>query len=165
MSLDWTTLNLTDKENDWLWEGITKRVDECWPARWRKNNHGYSMAKFRGRSPQLVHRLVWVSVHGAIPNGLHVLHRCDHPWCCNPTHLFLGTHQENMKDRDLKGRLKTTHLCGEQNGHSVLTENDVLAIREIRKTGLSYQKIADQFGVTKRSIINVIQRRTWNHVD
>ena len=38
-----------------------------------------------------------------ILNGLKVLHKCDNPICCNPTHLFLGSQLENIKDRDMKG--------------------------------------------------------------
>lgn len=58
----------------------------------------------------LAHRQTWVFTHGQIPHGLHVLHRCDNPPCCNPAHLFLGTNLDNIADRVRKGRSRRSSL-------------------------------------------------------
>lgn len=62
-------------------------------------NIGGNQAKF-----VRTHRVAWLLAFGEIPRGLHVLHRCDNTLCVNPDHLFLGSHLENMSDRERKGR-------------------------------------------------------------
>ena len=78
------------RANGWLeWTGGT--------------NRGYGAAWYRRRYWK-AHRLMWRLMHGAIPAGIFVLHKCDNPLCCNPGHLFLGTHSDNMRDSVAKGR-------------------------------------------------------------
>jgi hypothetical protein len=69
-----------------------------------KNSYGYGQTGTMRFGNRKAHRWAWEKFFGPIPAELHVLHRCDNPACINPAHLFLGTHQENMRDRDLKGR-------------------------------------------------------------
>lgn len=65
--------------------------------------HGYGQV-WTGSKNERAHRVAWKLVHGEIPVGMEVCHRCDVPSCVNPLHLFLGTHQQNMRDSFDKGR-------------------------------------------------------------
>jgi hypothetical protein len=75
------------------------------------NVYGYGQITINYR-PIGTHRVAWTLNKGPIPHGLHVLHHCDNPPCCqtDPTeaypegHLFLGTQADNNADRDAKGR-------------------------------------------------------------
>jgi hypothetical protein len=73
--------------------------ETCWEWQRSKDWNGYGLTH-RG----IAHRLAYEAFVGPIPDGMLVLHTCDNPPCCNPAHLFLGTHFDNAADRDSKGR-------------------------------------------------------------
>jgi hypothetical protein len=144
-----------------LWRHIDRRgPDECWP--WKgKRTRGYGITAI-GRHGLLAHRVVWETVYGPIPQGLCVCHRCDHPECCNPKHLWLGTHDENMTDMSVKGR--TSRQRGESNASHKLTEPQVVELRRKQKAGESYASLAVQFGISETTVWEIAGRRTWIHI-
>lgn len=82
---------------------IKDKTTLCWNFNGAINATGYGVFRYGGKV-QLAHRASYIISCGEIPDGLHVLHRCDNPLCVNPSHLFLGTHLDNMKDMSNKGR-------------------------------------------------------------
>lgn len=68
-----------------------------------RNQHGYGNIVVGGLMSR-THRVAWQLANGPIPAGMHVLHHCDNPPCCNPEHLFLGTPKTNAEDKTAKGR-------------------------------------------------------------
>jgi hypothetical protein len=103
------------------------------------------------------HRLAFEIWKGSIPDGMHVLHRCDNPACINPDHLFLGTNRDNVADMVSKAR----HMHGERHHAARLTEADVLAIRASAK---SHAALAREFGVAEVTIRDARTGRKWAHI-
>lgn len=89
-----------------LFEKHVLKGDGCWLWNGYRNQSGYGVTRVGGRGSKAIfaHRLSWEIHKGPIPDGLHVLHRCDNPQCVNPEHLFLGTDLDNQRDRIAKGR-------------------------------------------------------------
>src|SRR5215217_6716850 len=77
-------------------------ADECWPWLSSTSAAGYGRFLLDGKA-RIASRVAYMMAFGD-PGQTHVLHRCDNPACVNPSHLFLGTHKDNMGDRNKKGR-------------------------------------------------------------
>lgn len=122
---------------------------------------GYGCFNFNQKI-QRAHRVSWQIHHGPIPEGMQVLHHCDVRHCVRPDHLFLGTHDNNMKDMARKGRARGSGPPGELAGPAKLKAVQVLEIRKLAKTtGLTQDEIANRFGVTQGAIHCILSGKTW----
>jgi hypothetical protein len=79
-------------------------TDECWLFTGFTDD-GYGRIKVDG-SMERTHRVAYRLMVGDIPEGMHVLHRCDVRNCVRPDHLWIGDNAANMKDRNDKGRAR-----------------------------------------------------------
>jgi hypothetical protein len=173
---------------------IRKRIpvgspDECWEWTGVRLPTGYGNIWLNG-SKKRSHRIAYALANGFIPARALVCHSCDNPPCCNPAHLFLGTHKDNVTDCIKKQRHAhgDTHPAvinpgylrrgdrhplrerpelikfGSQSANSKLTEADIPKIRELRACGATQQDIGDIFGVTASNIACVLKGITWSQV-
>lgn len=136
------------------------KKDGCWDWKGSKGPGGYVNIRYN-RKKILAHRISWIIHNGEIPDCLFVCHKCDNRRCTNPDHLFVGTTQENTKDRDEKKR----QIHGSRHHKSKLTESDVVEIKKRLVLGIPSKKIADEFGVTDGSIWFIKHGITWRHLN
>lgn len=111
------------------------------------------------------HRVAWIITHGEVPKGMLVCHKCDNPPCCNPNHLFLGTHADNVRDCVRKKRKNPVH--GERQWCAILSESDVREIRRryvFRGGKNSTLGLAKEFGVDRSTITAITTGRIWKHI-
>lgn len=156
----WSKVDKDSSDNGcWLWKGI------------RVGGYG-EFATARGNS-KLTHRIAWELINGEIPAKLEVCHNCpngDNRGCCNPAHLFLGTHRENMLDAVRKGIMVKTEedrekTRGEKHGCSKLTEDDIRYIRKRYAIGdISQRELAKEMGIRQPQICAIINRVRWKYV-
>ena len=135
----------------------------CWEWIGARNDGGYGQKSVDGKLIY-THRITWSLLRGPIPKGKHVLHVCDNPPCCNPDHLFLGTHAENMADMSKKGRANNAGHNGTRHGRSKLTAEMVRAIIRLYtadKTAWSQRRLARRFCVNQTAIARLLRGETY----
>lgn len=76
----------------------------CWIWLGKWNSDGYGEITSNGRYFGTAHAYFYRAYIGEIPRGATICHRCDTPSCVNPSHLFVGTQADNMRDMAAKGR-------------------------------------------------------------
>lgn len=140
-----------------FWLQVDKRGDgDCWVwtgKRWPHAGYGKSY----GRS-QYAHRVAFALVNGPIPDGKHVMHTCDNRLCCNPNHLKLGTHMDNMADRTAKGR--TARHYGETNHVAKLSDIDCDTIQQRFDAGETVAAIHRSYSsVTYQNVWQIAKRK------
>lgn len=128
---------------DRFWSKVCIKLDnECWE--WKAGKvRGYGQFSYHGNNAY-AHRVAWEIVNGSIPNGLLVLHKCDNKACVNPSHLYCGTHSDNMGDREWRNPL---------NGSPPrFYAGEVWLIRKLKKSGISTTMISRMFKCSRITI-------------
>ena len=148
----WAKVETHDPGACWCWTG---RVDSC----------GYGMIRQGGRSgcdsSLKAHRVAW-AIARTEPGDMCVLHRCDHPWCVNPSHLYLGTPKDNAADRKRRGRGQ--RLRGMLNGRAKLSREDVQRIRDLRRNGVAQRRVASIVGISRSMVQFIEHGKNWTHI-
>lgn len=150
---------------DRLWEKIVVGgPTECWEWQGALDTGGYGHICDGSGRAQKAHRLVMM-LSGVEAGDLDVCHTCDNRRCCNPRHLFVGTHADNMRDRHRKGRtVVPPPRAGAANAQARLTEGDVAEIRWLHAANHARRALAVAFGVSPSAITLIVNRKTWRHV-
>ena len=108
-----------------------------------------------------VHWLVLEAFVGPRPKGMEGCHNDGNFRNNRADNLRWDTHKGNHQDRIRHG----TNNRGEKNGSAVVTESDVVRIRELYATNKYLVKeIAEMYGLTESGVGNILKRKVWKHV-
>lgn len=144
-----------------FWSKVNIRgKNDCWNWIAGGRGEGYGALNINNKIIDS-HRVAWILINGEIPNNLYVLHRCNNRACCNPSHLYLGTQSDNMKDAYLAGINIIVTPRGENNHLSKLKSSEVSEIRNLLSLGKRCCEICKEFNVNKRTISDIKNGRTW----
>ena len=130
-----------------FWSKVDIRSqDECWLWIASLSHNGYGKFKLNGHM-QKAHRIAYIFAYGPILPEFLICHSCDNPACCNPRHLFHGSTQENINDRELKQRT-----------FSKLTNDEVL---RILKDDRVHSKIAQEYNISRSRVGKIKSGKSW----
>lgn len=111
------------------------------------------LAKYR---PLLAHRAMYIATHGEIAPGLCVCHSCDNRKCIEPSHLWLGTHAQNISDMAKKNRhpmsiakAKGNRVSFGRTANAALSDECVRAIRSDFAAGFGISEVARRNGTNR----------------
>lgn len=141
---------------------LVDQTSGCWNYTLYKDPEGRAKTQIGYKSVPTA-RLAFIVFKNKPMGDMFVCHSCDNPSCINPDHLWLGTHQDNMVDRDTKGRCQRP--IGVKNNKCKLTEDNVREIRSLHKTGLSYSAISRNFNLSVNHVRHICLRHNWKHVE
>jgi hypothetical protein len=168
---------LTQAQRFWRTFALIDKGPGCWEWPGPRNREGYGLVHVLrdGKdSSTTASRMFWELTNGPIPEGSDVCHHCDNPPCLRPEHLFLGTHAENIRDAQKKGRVPIrvpplrngrAGVRGENSWCAKLTDHLVAQIREAYASGdFLMRELAERHGVDLGTVSRVINRKLWRHV-
>ena len=136
---------------DLFWAHVNAlSADDCWEWQAFRDRDGYGRAWVDGKMLP-AHRVAFeLANNTTLTADQEVCHKCDNPPCCNPHHLFLGTHKDNMLDMAQKKRARTLST------HGRITKAIRQAIRADHATEtFTYAELARKYDVHISTVIRL----------
>ncbi|MDE2098337.1 MAG: hypothetical protein KGL39_13875 [Patescibacteria group bacterium] len=156
-----------------FWNRVKKGSDvECWDwLGWKsygKRGGGYGRVDIFGFSGLYAHRVAYCLANpGRITldkqDGQLVLHTCDNQACCNPKHLYVGDHAQNMRDKVARGR-QHKWGSGENSPRAKLTREQVIDMRQKHQSGMTVRQLAPLYGMSESGIKQVVYRKYYKDI-
>jgi hypothetical protein len=153
----WSKAELTaNPEKCWNWKG--------WIAS-RSKPYGIFSIKLHS---YVASRIAYFIYYKQDPLKFNVLHTCDNPRCINPNHLFLGTNDDNIRDKVKKGRQarniawnkgKETKFKLWDNPNCKVTKDEFIEIKNLYETGnFSLKELAEKYNSSKKALAAGIRK-------
>lgn len=148
---------MDERYSSTIHDRLTKRLqahpDGCLIWTGALDDHGYGRISrgAQGNGYARTHRVAWELAHEAdIPDGMIICHRCDNPPCCNPDHLFVGTHEDNSQDMMSKDRGRGQIPVGQAHPNARLSDAQVAELRILAPVIGNYASLGRLLGISKQ---------------
>ena len=157
VALFWAKVNRSNHDSCWIWQGAV-------------SSNGYGTVSWDGKICGAHRVAAFLSgiIRAPFWNSSRtektlVLHKCDNPLCCNPSHLFSGNFQDNSDDCKEKNRMVIKR--GEDHHSAKLTNEIAERIRySFAYDYASVNDLARQYGVTNTAIAKIVYGETYKYV-
>ena len=155
----WSHINRDNAKGCWPWYGAVNK----------QTRYGEFEPMSNGvKSRFAAHRVAWALFNGEPGPNVLILHTCDNRACCNPAHLYPGTHADNTRDMLARGRANPSawvalgdRMRGRKGAAhpAALPDHDERKARAIRlyQEHHTYKQIATELGVCAQTV-----GRWWN---
>ena len=145
-----------------FWSKVDIRTpEECWEWQASLHTSGYGRFKIASYTTVMANRFALVIQTGEDRIERLALHHCDNPRCCNPHHLYWGTHTDNMRDKVRRGRHVSGDQSGANNGAAKLTDEQFALVIARLKDGWNNKQIAADLPVTHSMVSLIRLGRMW----
>lgn len=134
-------------QEDIIYDGKIKSQRICCKGKYKTPYKVISLY-FKGRMTQvLVHRIIGYLKFGdkIFEKGKQIRHLDSNSLNNKWENILLGTQSENEMDKPLHVRINTSKAGLLSMGMKIYSDAEKLKMIELRKSGLSYRKIASQF--------------------
>jgi hypothetical protein len=122
--------------------------------------HSVSLRKNKKTYNKPIHLLVLTAFRGDRPDRMDGCHNNGDISDNRLENLRWDTRKGNHADKERHG----TKLLGERNPRSKLAKSQVLEIRKRYSKGDTKSKLAQDFNVSRQSILDIVRRNHWRHV-
>jgi hypothetical protein len=144
-----------------LWAFVNKLDDgSCWNWTGGQDGKGYGVLRVSSNLVKRTHIVAYELKNGKVPKGKILRHTCDNRRCCNPSHLIPGTLEDNVADRQARGR----QANGDKIHTTRLNIGDVVEIRRMATEGVRHTIIAAKFKLQSQYAKAIIERKYWKHI-
>lgn len=145
-----------------FWSKIDIRTpEECWEWQASLHTSGYGRFKLSSYRTANANRIALVIQTGADRLDRMALHHCDNRKCCNPHHLYWGTHTDNMQDAVRRNRRPWRDQSGAANGAAKLTDEQLALVVTRLKQGWNNKQIAADLPVTHSMVSLIRLGKMW----
>jgi hypothetical protein len=145
-----------------FWSKVDIRTpEECWEWQASLHTSGYGRFKLASYVCVMANRAALVIQTGEDRQDRMALHHCDNRKCCNPHHLYWGTHTDNMQDKSRRGRWRGGDQSGANNGAAKLTEDQLALVVSRLKDGWNNKQIAAELPITHSMVSLIRLGRMW----